>query len=145
MADKARQKFDSGAMSNGEKSRYFFLGLLLFTVMGEAAYLTKADVAVNPLSDPLSSLIYILGTILGVIYLYKKHQIEKSFIEKYVVMSVAAIPVIIIQVILPIVVVYGIGAAVFFGDVETYPLWYELSFSVLFEIGTYWKLGTYFN
>lgn len=142
-ADKIIARFDSGQMSNAEKLRHLLVISVLVTVLGGFAYDFDSPDYLTTMAPYI--VIDLLSLILGMLYLYHKHTETSSFIEKYFVVLVATIPVVVVCIGLPIYMLATEGYHLLFGIEAEANIWYEVAITAIINIATYLKIGTYFR
>ena len=139
-------RYDEGLMTPKEKFKYFLVAALIMMIIMElAVYGSAQGVSVYNTYDWLISLLSIVATLLGSLYLFLKHTQATSFIEKYTVVFVACLPVVIFLVLIPVSVLgyLLVGLAGF--EIGTDSTWFDLVIMVLAVVAVYWKIGTYFK
>lgn len=144
-ADKTVARFDAGIMTAREKFTYFAIAMIFGAL---AMFITAWSIDNFEISfsqmDILNEYLYILTTAVGLGYLYKHHTEATSFIEKFFVVVIVTIPVVLVLSIFVSIVFYTLLGLVV-GEVSESTMWYDVAFSVLLSVGTFWKMGTYFK
>lgn len=146
-ANKVLQKFDDGLMTPKEKFRYLLIAVVFLSVVIELLGWSATEFSVSYSAiDKVNSLVYIVATALGALYLYRKHTEATSFVEKYIVAIVTTFPVVLFVIAIPTTIILSILASVVFDEVflET-ATWFDVLVTIVLSMLTYWKIGTYFK
>jgi hypothetical protein len=144
-ADTMIGRFDKGEMSSYEKFKLFFIITVFALLISELTLWFASEFQLEYTNfDKVDSILYMAINMLGIIYLYKKHTTTTSFIEKFFVVSLATIPVIVVLGTLVGAILYT-GASVFVPGVFDSVTWYDTVVMAVIVVLYYWKIGTYFN
>lgn len=146
-ADTIIGRFDRGEMSKQEKFRHFFIVAFIIIATLEVSFWFAGEFAVEYSNiDKFNSLIYMLISIFGLVYLYRKHTDNTSFVEKYFVVLVASIIPILIVIILPFtVILYTVVGIVVTDPLPEAVTILDVCVNAIVQIIVFWKLGTYFK
>ncbi len=147
-ADKTVARFDQQLMTPREKFVYFAISMVFGAV---AMFVTAWSIDNFEISfskmDILDEYLYILATAAGLGYLYKQHTEVTSFVEKFFVVLIATLPVVLVLAFLVATAFYILLGLLIgdVGDLTDQTMWYDVVFNVLFSAATYWKMGTYYK
>jgi hypothetical protein len=144
-ANKTVGRFDAGEMTAREKFTYFALAMVFGAL---AMFVTAWSIDNFEISftkmDILDEYLYIITTAVGLGYLYKQHTEQTSFIEKFFVVLIATIPVVLVLSCIVAVSFYTL-LSLAIGEIGEQTMWYDVVFNVVLSVGTFWKMGSYFR
>ena len=144
-ADKAVARFDQGLMTTREKFTYFSIAMVFgAVVMFVTAWsIDNFEISFSKM-DILDEYLYILATAIGLGYLYKQHTEQTSFVEKFFVVLIATIPVVLVLSFVVAISFYILLGSIV-GELSEQTVWYDVVFNVFLSVLTFWKMGTYFK
>lgn len=144
-ADTMIGRFDRDEMSSYEKFKLFFIVTLLTLLALETQYWFASEFQLEYTNiDKVESLLYMAISILGLIYLYKKHTEATSFIEKYFVVTIATIPVVIVLALI-VSALFMMLSPLVTPEMSDAITWYDVVVSSVITVLYFWKIGTYFK
>jgi hypothetical protein len=142
-----KQQFASGGPSEPEKLKYLILTLALYVVFGELGYLAaEADPEAKvSLTDWVSSTAYLLATIVGIYYCYRRNAAGdgRQFVERFICVgwpvSIRFFTFILLGFVCIAVLGLYFAEDSFNAMMEMDSIW--LLFTVFIGIIFYWYLG----
>ncbi len=141
-ADKIVAKFEAGEVSQTSKLMCLmfvtFLNLLAIEL-----YFWMPNPNNTNIFDIVTSVVTVGTLLLGIMYAFSRHKSTSSFIEKYTVVAVAVIPVLVVYSIMYFVVL-GLYYSI---NMVTTPetTWIDVLLTAMMSIVVNLKIGSYFN
>ncbi len=145
-ADKIVDQFDRGEMSEKTKYTFLLLFVALHVILLEVVPFLAGEFAEEyGTIDKLLALVSVGLTILGTMYLYRRHTADTSFIEKYVVTIIATIFTVVFVIVIPLSLGLWVLASLANVELTDAMSWFDVLVLAVTMMATYWKLGTYFK